>query len=129
MNPKTASLFCCCFCFPILSLPVNSGCFFLPSLYKLHPPNERGKKINKNIEESSSVMCEREKGRLPISNNLSPSFTRLTTEDEHFIMTYPIDVLMYLCFTYSWNHRVNQSITNWILHILQLGSGDASLCK
>jgi len=41
-----------------------------------------------------------------MSNKVSPSFTRLTAEGGHFIMTHPIDVLGCLCFAYSWNHRV-----------------------
>lgn len=44
-----------------------------------------------------------EEGRLEMSNKVLPSFTRLTIENGHFVMTHLTDVLVSLCFAYSWN--------------------------
>lgn len=93
-------------------------CFYFLSSLTFYPKQQGKKETNnqkpewKAQEKEISNSCLHwiifsgywwEEGGLEMSNKVLPSFTRLTTENGHFIMTHLTDVLVSLCFAYSWN--------------------------
>lgn len=93
-----------CFCFlsPLTSYPKQQG--------KKETNNKKPEWKAQKKEISNSCLhwivfsgYWWEEGRLEMSNKVLPSFTRLTIENGHFVMTHLTDVLVSLCFAYSWN--------------------------